>query len=75
MEPQIKLVPIYSGRVLEITGHHTPREKAQRLKIEPTCSTPRYELPCRGVLAIFGLVLNDLLCQRIVDFRVVWEER
>jgi hypothetical protein len=34
-------------------------EKAQRLKIEPTCSAPQYELPCRGVLAIFGLVLND----------------
>ncbi len=51
-----------------------PREKAQRLKIEPTCGTPQYELPCRGVLAIFGLVLNDLLCQRSIDFRVVWEE-
>ncbi len=53
----------------------TPREKAQRLKIEPTCSAPQYELPGRGVLAIFGLIVNDLLCQRSFDIRVVWEER
>ena len=51
-----------------------PREKAERLRIQPTCSAPQYELPCRGELAIFGLVLNDLLCQRSVDFRAVWEE-
>jgi hypothetical protein len=57
----------------------TPREKAQRLKIEPTFSAPQYALPAvipgRIVLAIFGLVVNDSLCQWSVDFRVIWEER
>ncbi len=74
MQPPIKLLEVGTD-LFRMSAGDTPREEAQRLKIEPTCSAPQYELPCLGVLAIFGLVLNDLLCQRSVDFRVVWEER
>ena len=89
MEPPIKLVVLGTDLFWTSAGMgrregaparptlsagDTLREKAQRLRIQLTCSAPQYELPCRGELAIFGLVLNDLLCQRSVDFRVGWEE-
>ncbi len=51
----------------------TPREKAQRVKIEPTCSAPQYELPCRGVLAISGLGLGSIWSRIIKRFTVSTE--
>ena len=50
-----------------LSAGDTLREKAQRLRIQPTCSAPQYDLPCRGELAIFGFEVFESLCELSVN--------
>lgn len=49
---------------------YTLREKAQRLRIQPTCSAPQYGLSGQGELAIFEFGIFESLCQLSVGFHV-----